>query len=145
MKKLIVVPVLLLSFMFAACNSWEQNTFNTLATTQAVLTEVANDYNAGTIPKTQTNHDLILKAQEAKDVAVNAMVVYEEAKASAVGPNVLTADENAVITALSNLTPLISSVRVLVGSAPATKPVKQTSFNTINQAVTSLSANVELR
>lgn len=130
MKRTVQILLCLLPLLaLGACTNWEQTTFNTLSAAQAGLTAAANDYNTcgavpiagcGTIPMTQTNHDLILKAQQAKDLAVNLMITYEEDKAANSASATMTAAENAVIAALSNLSPLVASVEALI--SPITPP-----------------------
>lgn len=107
------------------CSNWEQTAFNSLAAAQAGLTTAANEYNpcgpvpapgCGTIPQTTANYNLIKKGQQAKDLAVNLMVAYEEAKSAGAASATMTADENAVVAALNNLTPIITSIQALIGT-----------------------------
>lgn len=107
---------LLLAFMVCGCSTWERNTFNTLASAQAVINTAKTDYQSGAIPQTQCAADVINKATAADTLAVNAMVVYEQEKAAG---GSLSAQQAIVEGELGSLAPIISSVAVLK-SAPCT-------------------------
>lgn len=112
------VPLILLICLcvlaVVGCNTWERNTFNTLASAQAVINTAKADYRAGTIPQTQCAADILNKATAADTVAVNAMVVYEQEKAS--GGN-LQAQQAVVDSALTQIAPLITAVTTLKAAA----------------------------
>lgn len=113
MKRYLLIPLLLIA---AGCNSWERTTFQTLASTQAVLDTVHNDYENGTIPKTNCAYELINDAVAADTVAVNAMVVYEQLKAK---KGDLQAQEAAVASDLVALAPLVVKIESLIANPTA--------------------------
>jgi hypothetical protein len=111
MKKLLAT--ILLTIAVAGCNSWERNTFNTLAATKAVLDTAQNDYENKTIPQTQCAYALINDAKAADTYAVNAMIAYEQLKAQ---KGNLQAQEAAVISDLAALAPMIVQVQSLISN-----------------------------
>jgi len=106
----------LVLILLAGCNSWERTTFNTLATSKAVLDTAQKDYEAGTIPQTKCAYALINDGKAAQTVAVNAMIAYEGVK-SAKGN--LTAQEVIVTGDLGTLAPLVIEVQSLVSNPAA--------------------------
>lgn len=93
-----LLPVLLL----VACTNWERTTYQTLATSKAVIDSAAQQYNSGAIPQTKTNHDIIQKAQHSQDIAVDAFKVYLFAKAGSQGDiATLQANVTAAVTQLT--------------------------------------------
>lgn len=109
-----------------SCSSWERQTFNTLATSKAVVDTAAADYeNNGpkkdaskpSIPQTRCAYSIINDGRAAQTAAVNAMVVYEQLKAQKGN----TSAQEATVTAdLVALAPLIADIQALV-SNPASK------------------------
>lgn len=98
------------------CNDWERNTFDSLASSQAVLNAAQADYESGTIPKTGCSYSLINNGKAAQTVAVNAMVDYEQLKANKGN----TAAQEAQVTAdLAALVPLVAQVQSLVSNPAA--------------------------
>lgn len=113
MKKALIA----LSLLFVlGCNTWERNTFNTLASTKSVLDTVQNDYENKTIPQTQCAYAIINDAKAADTTAVNAMITYEQLKAS---KGNLQAQEAAVTSDLLTLAPLVAQIEALIAN-PAT-------------------------
>lgn len=125
MKKrlLILIPLLLI---LSACTNWEQQTFRTLSAAKATIDCATGGYNHNdtqiltycvgvTVPSTmyiaQTTqfHDIILKTTQAKDVAVNAMIAYEELKAAKNSTD-LTTMQNNVNVAIAALTADIAQI-----------------------------------
>jgi hypothetical protein len=103
-----------------ACNSWENTTYQTLASAKATIDCASAGYNhndaqitqycvgatnpqALYLPQTAQVHDVLQKAGQAKDVAVNAMITYEAAKAAkgATDPAILQANVNTAVAALN--------------------------------------------
>jgi hypothetical protein len=126
MKKLAVFAILAAPLLMAAgCNAWERTTFNTLAASQATINAAQAAYEVsatapcppqGTVaclPHSTADYNIINEAKAAQTLAVNAMVTYEEAKASASGSTGLDAAEAAVNSALANLGTLIGDVKNL--------------------------------
>lgn len=99
--------------MASGCNSWERNTFNTLATSKAVLDTAQADYEAKTIPQTGCSYGIINDGKAAQTVAVNAMVAYENLKAQ---KGNLAAQEAIVVSDLVALTPLVVQVQSLISN-----------------------------
>lgn len=77
-----VIVLAIVCAVLAGCTSWEQNTFATLKAAQSVINAASTDYNAGVIPKTQGNYNLLQKAQQTKDLAVRAFQAYWDVKTS---------------------------------------------------------------
>jgi dipeptide/tripeptide permease len=109
---------LLLAFMVCGCSTWERNTFNTLASAQAVINTAKSDYNSGAIPKTKCAADIINEATAADSLAVNAMVVYEQEKAAG---GSLSAQQTIVEGELASLGPVIAEIGSLK-AVPCTTP-----------------------
>lgn len=116
--KLLVIP--LLAVLLAACGSWDQTAYQTLAAAQGALIQAAAEYNAARIPKTAANRALLVNGQHLKDVAVNLLVAYEMAQAVPSTPSAtLQSDAAAAMAALSNLAPVIASIQALLSGAPS--------------------------
>lgn len=106
----IVIPIL------SACNTWERTTFQTLATSKAVLDTAQADYEASTIPKNGCAYSVINDGKAAQTSAVNAMVTYEQLKAS---KGNLQAQEAVVVSDLVALAPLVVKIESLIASPTA--------------------------
>ena len=122
MKKRIVLAVALLVVLAGGCNTWERNTFNTLASTKAVLDTAQNDYENKTIPQTQCAYSIINDAKAADTSAVNAMIVYEQLKAQ---KGSLQSQEAAVVSDLAALAPLVAQIQALITNPAAACGGKQ--------------------
>ena len=59
---------------------WEKQTYEALASAKAVIDQAGLDYNAGKIQRSDAAQQVILKAQQAQTVAVNAFAAYATAK-----------------------------------------------------------------
>jgi hypothetical protein len=116
MKKRFILATVLLAMLAAGCNSWERNTFNTLAASKAVLDTAQADYEAKTIPETKCAYAIINDGKAAQTVAVNGMLTYEQLKAA---KGNVTAQEVVVTSDLVALAPLVIQVQALI-SNPAT-------------------------
>ncbi len=127
MKKAVLLVGLALTI---GCSSWEITTYQTLASAKSTIDCASAEYNhndaqitqlcsgvttpsAVYIPATQQNHDILAKAQAAKDTAVNAMIAYESAKAAKGSTDTATLQQN-VNTAVAALTADIAEVVQLV-------------------------------
>lgn len=109
--------LLAVSLLFVlGCNTWERNTFNTLAATKAVLDTAQNDYENKTIPQTGCSYAIINDAKAADASAVNAMIVYEQLKAQ---KGNLQAQEAAVTSDLLTLAPLVVQIESLISNPAA--------------------------
>lgn len=102
----LALPILL----FAGCNSFERDTFNSLSASKAVIDQAQADYTAKTIPENKCSYAIINDAKAAQTVAVNSMLVYETEKAA--GHN-LDAQEAAVTQDLAAIIPIVAQVKVL--------------------------------
>ena len=97
MKRIAIV--IFAVFLIAGCSNWETTIYQALSGAKATIDCASAEYNhtdaqitqycTGVttpstvyISQTATNHDILLKAQTAKDAAVNAMLAYESAKAA---------------------------------------------------------------
>jgi hypothetical protein len=118
-----ILAAVLLTLAVAGCNTWERNTFNTLAASKAVVDTAQADYEAKTIPQSTCAYTAINDAKAAQTVAVNAMVVYEQLKSS---KGNLTAQEAIVTTDLVALAPLVVQIQTMVANptAPCTGAAK---------------------
>ncbi len=105
------------------CNSFERTTFQTLAATQAALNSAQADYEAGCpatitaatpacIPHNQAAYTTITKAKAADALAVNAMVVYEQEKATGTTAS-LDTQETVVASELAQLPALLADIKTL--------------------------------
>ena len=108
MKKILILAAL--AFACVGCSDFERNTFNTLASSKAVIDKSQVDYEARTIPHNQCAYSLINNAKAAQTVAVNAFLDYESIKAA--GKD-LTAQTAAVTADLLNLAPLVTQIKSL--------------------------------
>jgi hypothetical protein len=102
------------------CNTWERNTFNTLAATKAVIDTARADYTAGKIPNNACTYAVLNDATAADKAAVDAMIVYEELKAKNGNLN----DQIATVTDnLAGLAPLVAQLQALyTNPAACSKP-----------------------
>lgn len=108
MKRFLLCVSLVL--VISGCNSFERNTFNTLATSKGVIDQAQADYVAKTIPRTTCTYAVIQDAKAAQTLAVNAMFFYEAEKSA--GKD-LGAQEATVTLELADIVPLIAQVKVL--------------------------------
>jgi hypothetical protein len=115
-KALLIIPLLL---FLSACSNWEQQTYKTLASAKATIDCATAGYNHNDaqitqyctgvtvsstyLPQTMQIDSILVKAGQAKDVAVNAMIAYEEAKAAKNSTDLTTmqTNVNAAVVALS--------------------------------------------
>ena len=119
MKLLRKTAVLLLSLsalLTTGCNGFERTTFQTLSASRDVIDQAQADYEARKIPKTQCAFTLINDAKTVQTTAVNAMVVYEEQKAT---DKDLTAQTALVASTIAGLPPLIVKVKTLYTDTPS--------------------------
>lgn len=115
--KRIVLSLLIVACL--GCNTWERNTFNTLASSKAVLDTAQADYENHTIPPTKCAYTLINNGKAAQTIAVDAMVAYEQAKTT---KGNLPAQEATVVGDLAALAPLVVQVQSLIGNPAAACP-----------------------
>lgn len=102
------------------CSNWEQTTYATLASAKSTIDCASAGYNHNDaqitqycqgvttpstmyLPQTAEVHDVLQKAGQAKDLAVNAMITYEASKNAAGSPNqaTLQASVDTAVGALS--------------------------------------------
>jgi hypothetical protein len=109
MKKITAALALtLIAFCTVACNSFERTTYQTLATSKAVIDQAQTDYEARTIPHTQPVYAAINKAKQGQTTAVDAFLTYEQVKQAKGDVN---AQQQVVVVALSRLPVLISDIK----------------------------------
>jgi hypothetical protein len=118
-RSLLLIPILV---AVLGCNTWERNTFNTLAASKAVIDTAQSDYEAQTIPQTKCAYAIINDGKAAQTVAVNGMVTYEQQKGA---KGNLTAQEAVVTTDLLALAPLVIQVQSLISNPAAACGGKQ--------------------
>jgi len=111
MKRLsLSISSALLCVLALGCNSFERTTYQTLAAAQSVVNVAQQDYKAGKLPQNKCVYALINSATAADALAVNAMVVYEQEKASG---GSLAAQQDIVAGELADLGPIIVQVQSL--------------------------------
>jgi hypothetical protein len=96
------------------CTNWERTTFQSLAASKAVIDQAQADYESGTLlPHDKAAYEAVNAAKLAQTTAVNAMVAYENVKASGGSSTALTTAQNVVIAALAEIPPLIAAIKLL--------------------------------
>ena len=103
--KLARLSVFLALPLLFGCNSFERNTFNSLAASDAVIDQAQVDYTAGKIKQTSCTYAVINDAKAAQTTAVTAFALYESNKSEA--------QEQAVLQDISAIVPLVAEVKVL--------------------------------
>jgi hypothetical protein len=116
--KLAILTLLLLAV--TGCSDWERVTFQSLAASQAVIKQAQVDYEARTIPRTPAAFAAINQAKTLQTNAVEAMVVYENIKASKGTVAALDAQQQVVGGIVNELPPLIASIQLLYTASKAT-------------------------
>jgi hypothetical protein len=114
MKRILVVSLLLL---VAGCSNWERQTFQTLSASKAVLDQAQADYTTRTIPQTHCAEAIINDGKAAQTAAVDAMVVYEQLKAT---KGSLTAQTVIVTADLATLAPMVVQIQALIANPAVT-------------------------
>jgi hypothetical protein len=114
----IVVFILACSAFVCTTGTFERTTYNSLATSKAAIDSAAAQYNSGAIAQTQQAHDIIAKAQQAQNVAVDAFKTYLYTKAGTQAGDVQTAQAN-VNAAIASLAATISDVQSMVAKGGA--------------------------
>lgn len=77
-KLAIAIVMAIVISAVSACSDWERTTFKTLSADQAIITAAINDYNAGTIPQTVTNYQLLVRAKQGHNLAITAFKAYKD-------------------------------------------------------------------
>lgn len=123
MKRIIYFTIaILFGASLVGCTSWERQSFQALSAAQAVLNQAQTDYTAGCpaavatdpcIPRSQTAFTVITKAKAADVLAVNAMVEYEQVKATSGSGTALNAAQIAAANALAQLPSDLTAVKAL--------------------------------
>lgn len=127
MKKIFLSFVL--AFLVSGCSNWETTTYQTLSAAKATIDCASAGYNhndaqitqycqgavnpsALYLPQTAQVHDILAKAGQSKDAAVNAMITYEAAKAAktATDPAILQQSVNSAVAALTADVTLIATL-----------------------------------
>jgi len=111
--KFAVIPMFIL--LAAACTSWEQTTYQTLAASKAVIDTAGTQYNAGQLPQTQAVLTLITKARLAQTTAVDAFKQYLFIKAAGATSTNLAAQQAAVTNAVAQVAAVIVDIKALGG------------------------------
>lgn len=118
-KLFLAAPLIL---TLAACTNWERTTFQTLSASQATINQAQDDYEAGvSIPKTRIAYDAINTAKLAQTNAVEAMITYENLKATGASKDSLTKAQVAVTTALAVIPADIVALKALYSNKGASK------------------------
>jgi len=117
LKKLAVLGVLSTALIVTGCSDFERTSFQALSSSRDTINQAQDDYEAPAtpekpkkIPHNQCAYAVINDAKAAQTVAVNAMVVYEEQKAT---KQDLASQTALAATAVSGLAPLVVKVKTL--------------------------------
>jgi hypothetical protein len=120
---LLVISTLAMSLIMTGCSDWEHQTYKVLSADKAVVDQAVADYNAGKIPQTTVDREIVDKARAAHNTAVQAFAEYERLqatlKATNAGPgsDAYAKAEQArqvAIQALSDLPALIEALKPLL-------------------------------
>lgn len=122
MRKRLVVSALLitvagLALCAFACSNWDQQTYQTLSASKAVIDQAAADYNAGRIAQTASARTAITKARQAQTAAVDAFQIYAAAKIAAAPDQTIAAREQAVVAAVALIPPVLAALRAAIKPA----------------------------
>lgn len=110
---MILLAALLIPFAIAGCTSWERAAYQTLAASKATIDQAQADYESGKLPHSKPVYDAVNKAKEAQTLAVDAMVTYEQAKATNAGQTALAKAQNDVTVALEQLPAILADIKAL--------------------------------
>ena len=120
-KKLLLASVSLLIFV-TGCSSFERTTFQTLSATKVTLDQAQVDYEAGTlIPHNKAAFTAITAAKLADVNAVDAMVTYEQLKATGATTSTLNQAQAVVVSALAVIPGDIVAIKALYNSTTGGK------------------------
>ena len=104
---LVLIGVVLFA---TGCNDFERTAFQTLSSSRAVIDQAQVDYESRKLPHNQCAYALINDAKAVQTTAVNAMVVYEEEKAT---NKDLTSQTALVTSTIASLPPLVVKIKTL--------------------------------
>ena len=116
MKKLFGSAIITFAmFLSIGCNSFERDTYNTLAVSKAVIDKAGQQYNAGTIPQTACIRGLITNARKAQQLGADDLLAYHNIVAAKGDP---TAIEAAVVGDIATLTTNVTAIKSISSSKP---------------------------
>jgi hypothetical protein len=99
--------------LLTGCNTWERTTFQTLAASKAVIDQAQADYEGGkALPHSEAVYKAVNDAKAAQTAAVNAMVVYEQIKATGTS-SAISAQQQIVISLIADIPALIAAIKGL--------------------------------
>lgn len=110
MKAAVLLLATLAMLTATGCNGFERSVFQTLSASRDVIDQAQVDYEARTLPHNQCAYALINNAKAVQTTAVNAMVVYEEQKAT---KKDLTSQTALVASTIAGLPPLVLQIKTL--------------------------------
>ena len=124
MKRIGIAAVLLALVGLAGCTNWERTTFQTLSATHSALESARLAYEASAtapcstvtgpcIPHSKLAYASISEANNAQNLAVDAMIAYEGLKGGGATSTALDAAKAKVEAALAALPVLIADVKAL--------------------------------
>ena len=108
----IITFVVLLS---SGCNTFERNTYNTLATSKAVIDTAAQQYNKGEIPQTTCVRTLIADARKAQQLGADDLLAYHNILAA---KGDVTGEVSAITSDISTLVANVTSIKSISASKP---------------------------
>lgn len=109
---LVLLAALLIPFI-AGCTNWERSAYQSLAASKAAIDQAQADYESGKLPHSQPVYDAVNKAKAAQTLAVNALVTYEQMKATGASTSALAAVQADVETALAALPTILADIKAL--------------------------------
>jgi len=120
LQKIAAVGLLSLAVFTTGCDNFERTTFQTLSASRDVINEAQGDYEARKLPHTQCAFALINNAKAVQTTAVQAMVVYEEEKAT---QKDVTAQTALVASTVAGIPPVIVKIKALYTNPNACEEV----------------------
>ena len=106
----LIFALLALTF---ACSDWEKTTYQTLATSKAVIDQAGRDYNAGLLPQTAAARNAIEHARAIQTTAVRSFEAYAVAKVTGDPAASLDQKRQAIVTAIITVNQVVIDVQAL--------------------------------
>lgn len=112
-----LLPLMVLAFLLvpflAGCTNWEKAAYQSLAASKAAIDQAQADYESGKLPHSVPVYDAVNKAKAAQTFAVDALVTYEQMKATGASAGALATAQADVETALASLPTILADVKAL--------------------------------
>jgi hypothetical protein len=123
MKTKIFSAILLLCAL-TGCTDWERTTFQSLSASKTLIDTAQVDYESRTIPHTLAVKTSIEQAKAVQTAAVEGLLTYEKIKTAKGTQTALEAQQAIVVASITQLAPLITSIKAAYSSfgAQPTEP-----------------------